>query len=44
MRAIFYGIGLQFKFDIRSKSMLITCYLVPLVFFSLWVEFLLLLM
>lgn len=33
MRAIFYGIDLQFKFDIRSRSMLITCYLVPLVFF-----------
>ncbi len=33
MRAILYGIGLQFKFDIRSKSMLITCYLVPLIFF-----------
>ena len=33
MRALLYGIGLQFKFDIRSKSMLITCYLVPLVFF-----------
>ncbi len=33
MRAILYGISLQFKFDIRSKSMLITCYLVPLVFF-----------
>ncbi len=33
MRALLYGIGLQFKFDIRSKSMLITCYLVPLIFF-----------
>ncbi len=33
MRALLYGIGLQFRFDIRSKSMLITCYLVPLVFF-----------
>lgn len=33
MKALFYGIGLQFKFDIRSKSMLITCYLVPLIFF-----------
>ncbi len=33
MSALFYGISLQFKFDIRSKSMLITCYLVPLVFF-----------
>ena len=33
MKALFYGIGLQFKLDIRSKSMLITCYLVPLAFF-----------
>ena len=33
MRALIYGICLQFKFDIRSKSMLITCYLVPLIFF-----------
>ena len=33
MRALLYGIGLQFRFDIRSRSMLITCYLVPLVFF-----------
>ena len=33
MRALLYGIGLQFKLDIRSKSMLITCYLVPIVFF-----------
>lgn len=33
MRGLLYGIGLQFKFDIRNKSMLMTCYLVPLVFF-----------
>ncbi len=33
MKALFYGIGLQFKLDIRSKNMLITCYLVPLAFF-----------
>ncbi len=33
MRAFLYGVGLQFKMDIRSKTMLITCYLVPLVFF-----------
>lgn len=33
MKAIVYGIALQFKMDIRSKSLLITCYLVPLVFF-----------
>ena len=33
MKAFLYGLGLQFKMDIRSKTMLITCYLVPLVFF-----------
>ena len=33
MKALLYGISIQFKMDIRSKSMLITCYLVPLVFF-----------
>lgn len=33
MKAFLYGVGLQFKLDIRSKTMLITCYLVPLVFF-----------
>ncbi len=34
MRAFLYGIGLQFKLDIRSKTMLITCYAVPLIFFA----------
>lgn len=33
MKAFFYGVGLQFKMDIRSKTMLVTCYLVPLIFF-----------
>ena len=33
MKAFLYGVGLQFRLDIRSKTMLITCYLVPLVFF-----------
>lgn len=33
MKALLYGTLLQFRLDIRSKSMLITCYLVPLVFF-----------
>ena len=33
MKAFLYGVKLQFKMDIRSKTMLITCYLVPLVFF-----------
>lgn len=35
MNAFLYGIALQFKLDIRSKSLLITCYLVPLLFFAI---------
>lgn len=34
MKAFLYGVGLQFKLDIRSKTMLITCYVVPLLFFA----------
>ena len=33
MKAFLYGLGLQFRLDIRSKTMLVTCYLVPLLFF-----------
>ncbi len=33
MKAMLYGIGLQFKMDIRSKTLLVTCYVVPLLFF-----------
>lgn len=33
MGAFLYGISLQFKMDIRSRSLLVTCYLVPLLFF-----------
>lgn len=33
MKALGYGIYLQWKMDIRSRSLLITCYLVPLLFF-----------
>lgn len=33
MKAFLYGVALQWKLDIRSKTMLITCYMVPLVFF-----------
>ena len=33
MKAFLYGVGLQFRMDIRSRTMLVTCYLVPLVFF-----------
>lgn len=35
MDAFVYGIRLQFKMDLRSRSLLITCYLVPLLFFAL---------
>ena len=29
-----YGLGLQWRLDIRSRNMLVTCYLVPLIFFG----------
>ena len=35
MSAFFYGVVLQWKLDIRSKSLLITCYIVPLLFFAI---------
>lgn len=35
MNAFLYGLALQWKLDIRSKSLLVTCYLVPLIFFLL---------
>ncbi len=34
MGAFLYGLGLQWKLDIRSKAMLITCYMLPLLFFA----------
>ncbi|MDO5602732.1 MAG: ABC transporter permease [Oscillospiraceae bacterium] len=34
MNAFLYGAALQFKLDIRSRTLLITCYLVPLLFFA----------
>lgn len=34
MSAFLYGTGLQFRIDIRSRSLLVTCYLVPLLFFA----------
>lgn len=34
MNAFFYGVSLQWKMDIRSQTLLITCYLVPLLFFA----------
>lgn len=33
MKAFLYGVSLQWKMDIRSKTLLITCYIVPLLFF-----------
>lgn len=33
MEAFLYGISLQWRLDIRSKTLLITCYIVPLLFF-----------
>lgn len=35
MNAFWYSVILQWKLDIRSKSLLVTCYLVPLAFFLL---------
>lgn len=35
MSAFLYGVALQWRLDIRSRSLLATCYLVPLIFFLL---------
>ena len=35
MGAFFYGVSFQWKLDIRSKTLLVTCYIVPLVFFAI---------
>ena len=35
MRAFLYGAALQWRLDIRSRSLLITCYVVPLLFFAI---------
>lgn len=35
MRGFLYSVVLQWKLDIRSKSLLVTCYIVPLIFFLL---------
>lgn len=35
MNGFLYGIAVQWKMDIRSKSLLVTCYIVPLIFFLL---------
>lgn len=34
MSAFLYGVSLQWKLDIRSKTLLTTCYVVPLIFFA----------
>ena len=35
MSTFLYGVALQWKLDMRSKSLLITCYVVPFIFFLL---------
>lgn len=35
MNAFLYGVALQWKMDLRSKSLLITCYVVPLLFYAI---------
>ena len=35
MNGFLYGVASQWKLDIRSKSLLVTCYIVPLIFFLL---------
>ena len=35
MNGFLYGLALQWRLDIRSRTLLVTCYLVPLVFFLL---------
>ena len=35
MNGLLYGVALQWKLDIRSKSCVVTCYIVPLIFFLL---------
>ena len=34
MGAFLYGTALQWRLDIRSRTLLITCYVVPLLFFA----------
>lgn len=35
MNGFLYGVALQWKLDIRSRSLLVTCYIIPLIFFLL---------
>lgn len=34
MSAFIYGVALQWRLDIRSKTLLVTCYVIPLIFFA----------
>ena len=34
MNGFLYGVFLQWKLDLRSRTMLITCYAVPILFFA----------
>ncbi len=34
MGGFLYGVALQWKLDLRSRTMLIACYAVPLLFFA----------
>ncbi len=35
MNGFLYGVALQWKLDMRSRSLIVTCYIVPLIFFLL---------
>lgn len=35
MSGFLYSVALQWKLDMRSKALLVTCYIVPLIFFLL---------
>lgn len=35
MSGFLYGVALQWRLDIRSKSLLVICYIIPLIFFLL---------
>ena len=38
MGAFLYGTALQWRLDIRSRTLLITCYVVPLLFFEMCIR------
>lgn len=39
MNAFLYGVALQWKLDLRNKGILLSYYIVPLVFFAFMGEF-----